>query len=228
MVVSAELVWRSGDRKGELVEFARGRRFGGAFWAAFARRLVRRRRWMRSGSSTSSTSLCCSSACPTAAGWLSILWPSIHSCPRRSGRCCWAGGRWWRGSSGSGDATAMRWWRSTWWTSWPTGCVPTGGARPLLRCGVDVPDRPAGPDRPGVAAERGLHGVARGQPGRGVPVGGGAGCNASGAGVSQPGAVGAGRERQREERGHFIAFFGSDLVRQAIDGWQYWVAHYEL
>jgi len=37
-----------------------------------------------------------------------------------------------------------------------------------------------------------------------------------------------GRERQREERGHFIAFFGSDLVRQAIDGWQYWVAHYEL
>jgi hypothetical protein len=39
MVVSAELVWRSGDRKGELVEFARGRRFGGAFWAAFARRL---------------------------------------------------------------------------------------------------------------------------------------------------------------------------------------------
>jgi hypothetical protein len=34
--------------------------------------------------------------------------------------------------------------------------------------------------------------------------------------------------RQREERGHFIAFFSSDLVRQAIDGWQYWVAHYEL
>jgi uncharacterized small protein (DUF1192 family) len=36
MVVSAELVWRSGDRKRELVEFARRRRFDGAFREAFA------------------------------------------------------------------------------------------------------------------------------------------------------------------------------------------------
>jgi len=38
MVVSAELVWRSGERKGELVEFARERRFDRAFRQAFERR----------------------------------------------------------------------------------------------------------------------------------------------------------------------------------------------
>jgi hypothetical protein len=38
MVVSAELVWRSGDRKRELVEFSRRRRFDGAFRQAFERR----------------------------------------------------------------------------------------------------------------------------------------------------------------------------------------------
>ncbi len=38
MVVSAELVWRSGDRKRELVEFSRRRRFDRAFRQAFERR----------------------------------------------------------------------------------------------------------------------------------------------------------------------------------------------
>jgi hypothetical protein len=38
MVVSAELVWRSGERKGELVEFARRPRFEVAFREAFERR----------------------------------------------------------------------------------------------------------------------------------------------------------------------------------------------
>src|SRR5262245_28506822 len=38
MVVSAELVWRSGDRKRELVEFSSGLRFEGAFQEAFQRR----------------------------------------------------------------------------------------------------------------------------------------------------------------------------------------------
>jgi hypothetical protein len=38
MVVSADLVWRSGDRKRELVEFSRGRRFDRAFRQAFERR----------------------------------------------------------------------------------------------------------------------------------------------------------------------------------------------
>ena len=37
-MVSAELVWRSGDRKRELVEFSRGPRFDRAFREAFARR----------------------------------------------------------------------------------------------------------------------------------------------------------------------------------------------
>jgi hypothetical protein len=38
MAVSAELVWRSGDRKRELVEFSRGRRFDRAFRQEFERR----------------------------------------------------------------------------------------------------------------------------------------------------------------------------------------------
>ncbi len=38
MAVSAELVWRSGDRKRELVEFSQRRRFDRAFRKAFARR----------------------------------------------------------------------------------------------------------------------------------------------------------------------------------------------
>jgi hypothetical protein len=38
MVVSADLVWRSGDRKRELVEFSRRRRFDRAFRQAFERR----------------------------------------------------------------------------------------------------------------------------------------------------------------------------------------------
>ena len=38
MVVSTELVWRSGDRKRELVEFARRRRFDRAFREALVRR----------------------------------------------------------------------------------------------------------------------------------------------------------------------------------------------
>jgi hypothetical protein len=116
-VVSAELVWRSGDRKRELLEFSQRPRFGRPFRQSFERRFGESATVDEEQFINFLDFFVLQHRLPDGRTVVEHFVADHPQLPEEERAMLLAGGTWLRGSSGSSDATGMRWWRSIWWTS---------------------------------------------------------------------------------------------------------------